>query len=61
MMEAYFGLRRLPFDRDIKSADLIASFDSREAEARLNHVKQYRGIMCLTVSTTSGPVEAGRC
>jgi type II secretory pathway predicted ATPase ExeA len=54
MMEAYFGLKRLPFDRDIKSSDLIASFDSREAEARLNHVKQYRGIMCLTGEPGSG-------
>lgn len=54
MMEAYFGLKRLPFGKEIKSQDLISSFDMREAEARLNHVKQYRGIMCLTGEPGSG-------
>lgn len=54
MMEAYFGLKRLPFGKEIKSQDLIPSFDVREAEARLNHVKTYRGIMCLTGEPGSG-------
>jgi type II secretory pathway predicted ATPase ExeA len=54
MMEAYFGLKFLPFGKEIKSQDLIKSFDVREAEARLNHIKQYRGIMCLTGEPGSG-------
>lgn len=54
MMETYFGLKRLPFGREIKTADLVASFDVREAAARLSHIKQYRGIMCLTGEPGSG-------
>ena len=42
MMEAYFGMRRLPFGREIKSQDLIESFDVREAEARLTHIVNRR-------------------
>jgi type II secretory pathway predicted ATPase ExeA len=53
-MEAYFGLKRMPFGKEIKSADLIACYDLKEAEARLNHIKQYRGIMCLTGEPGSG-------
>ncbi len=53
-METYFGIRRLPFPRDIKTSDLVASFDVNEAYARLNHIKQYRGIMCLTGEPGSG-------
>lgn len=53
-MEAYFGLKRMPFGKDIKSADLVACYDLKEAEARLNHIKQYRGIMCLTGEPGSG-------
>ena len=54
MIEAYFGLKRMPFGKEIKSADLITCFDLKEAEARLNHIKQYRGIMCLTGEPGSG-------
>jgi general secretion pathway protein A len=54
MMEAYFGLKRLPFGKEIKSSDLIGSFDLKEASARLNHIKQYRGILCLTGEPGSG-------
>lgn len=54
MMQAYFGLKRMPFGKEIKSADLITCFDLKEAEARLNHIKQYRGIMCLTGEPGSG-------
>ncbi len=54
MMEAYFGVKRLPFSKEIKSTDLITNFDAREAAARLDHIKQYRGIMCLTGEPGSG-------
>jgi general secretion pathway protein A len=54
MMEAYFGLKRMPFTKEIKSADLIPSFDLKEAQARLDHVKSYRGILCLTGEPGSG-------
>jgi type II secretory pathway predicted ATPase ExeA len=54
MMEAYFGLKRMPFGKEIKSSDLIGSYDLKEALARLNHIKQYRGIYCLTGEPGSG-------
>ena len=54
MMEAHFGLKRIPFGRDLKPLDLAQTFDLREAEARLNYIKQYRGIMALTGEPGSG-------
>ena len=54
MIQAYFGLKHIPFGKDLKSADLIQTFDLREATARLNHIKQHRGIMALTGEPGSG-------
>ncbi len=54
MMPAHFGLRHIPFGKDLKPADLAQTFDMREASARLNHIKQYRGIMALTGEPGSG-------
>lgn len=60
MMEAYFGLKRPPFSKEIKSSELLTFFDSKEAFARLNHVKQYRGIMTLTGEPGSGKTSVVR-
>lgn len=54
MMEAYFGFKRMPFAKDLKPSDLAPTFDLREAGARLNHIKHYRGIMALTGEPGSG-------
>lgn len=54
MLEAYFGLKHLPFRQEIKTTELISTFDNKEAEARLNYLKQHRGIMRLTGEPGSG-------
>jgi type II secretory pathway predicted ATPase ExeA len=54
MFEAYFGLKYLPFRQEIKTAELIQTFDHKEAEARLNYLKTHRGIMRLTGEPGSG-------
>jgi type II secretory pathway predicted ATPase ExeA len=53
-MQSYFGLNKIPFGKDIKPFDLIQTYDLREAMARLNHIKQHRGIMALTGEPGSG-------
>jgi len=45
---AYFGLKSIPFSKEIKSENFYKSYDQKEALARLNYIKQYRGIFLLT-------------
>ena len=54
MMEAYFGLKSLPFSQEIRTSNLVGTFDIKEAEARLGYLKQHRGIMRLTGEPGSG-------
>jgi general secretion pathway protein A len=54
MIEPYFGLKKLPFQREIKVEHLFESEDIKEAAARLSYLRQYRGIMCLTGEPGSG-------
>lgn len=54
MIEAHFGLKSLPFTQEIKTSELIPTFDIKEAEARLTYLKQHRGIMRLTGEPGSG-------
>ena len=54
MLEAYFGLRKLPFTQEIKTSELVPNFDVKEAEARLGYLKTHRGIMRLTGEPGSG-------
>jgi type II secretory pathway predicted ATPase ExeA len=54
MMSAYFGLKKLPFVKDIKCDQMFETFDTREANARLNYVRQNRGIILLTGEPGSG-------
>jgi general secretion pathway protein A len=53
-MLAEFGLKKIPFDKSIKVQDLFASYDVKEIEARLEYIKQYRGILLLTGEPGSG-------
>lgn len=53
-MIAEFGLRRIPFDKSIKVQELYQSYDVGEIEARLQYIKQYRGILLLTGEPGSG-------
>lgn len=54
MIQAYFGLKRMPFPKEMKTDQMFESFDLREAFARLQILKQNRGIFCLTGEPGSG-------
>lgn len=47
-MLVWFGLKRFPFDKQIKTSQLFDSAHLAEAIARLNYMKQRGGIMLLT-------------
>lgn len=47
-MIAEFGLTKMPFDKSIRVQDLYRSYDINEVDARLEYLKQYRGIFLLT-------------
>ncbi len=53
-MIAEFGLKKMPFDKSIKVQDLYDSYDVGEITARLEYVKQFRGILLLTGEPGSG-------
>lgn len=54
MIEAYFGFKKPPFPKEIKTEQLIDTYDSRESWARLSYIRQHRGILCLTGEPGSG-------
>jgi type II secretory pathway predicted ATPase ExeA len=47
-MLVWFGLKRHPFDKEIKTSDLFGSDALAECAARLDYIKQRRGTMLLT-------------
>jgi general secretion pathway protein A len=47
-LATWFGLKRQPFEKDIKPKDLFAADALRECTARLDHIKRTGGIMLLT-------------
>lgn len=60
MIQAYFGLKKLPFVKELKTIQMYETFDLREAGARLQLIKQNRGIFCLTGEPGSGKTSALR-
>jgi len=54
MIEAYFGFKRPPFPKEIKTEQLLDTYDYRESWARLSYIRQHRGIFCLTGEPGSG-------
>ncbi|MGK5088293.1 AAA family ATPase [Bdellovibrionota bacterium FG-2] len=54
MIQAYFGFKKLPFPKELKTTAMYESFDLKEAFARLQFLKQNRGIFCLTGEPGSG-------
>ena len=44
----WFGLKRYPFDKEIRAADLVDSEPLRECTARLEYLRRRGGIMLLT-------------
>lgn len=60
MIQAYFGLKKLPFVKELKTIQMYETFDLRETGARLQLIKQNRGIFCLTGEPGSGKTSALR-
>jgi type II secretory pathway predicted ATPase ExeA len=54
MMEVYFGLKKPPFGKELRTQEMIDTYDMREASARLSHIRQHRGLFCLTGEPGSG-------
>lgn len=54
MIEAYFGFKKPPFTKELKPESLMDTYDTREATARLNHIRQHRGLFLLTGEPGSG-------
>jgi type II secretory pathway predicted ATPase ExeA len=54
MIQAYYGFKRPPFAKELKTSQMFESFDLKEASARLQLLKQYRGIFCLTGEPGAG-------
>jgi general secretion pathway protein A len=54
MIQAYYGLKRQPFPKEIKTDAMFESFDLKETHARLSILKQNRGIFCLTGEPGAG-------
>ena len=54
MIQAYFGFKRSPFPKELKTTTMFESFDLKEAFTRLQFLKQNRGIFCLTGEPGSG-------
>lgn len=54
MIQAYFGLKRPPFPKELRTDQMYETFDHREALARLQILKQNRGLFCLTGEPGAG-------
>jgi type II secretory pathway predicted ATPase ExeA len=54
MYLTHFGLIHYPFERALQSDELFASSAAREAQARLNHLVELRGIGLITGEVGSG-------
>jgi type II secretory pathway predicted ATPase ExeA len=48
MYLAHFGFTHYPFERALQPDELFASRAAREAQARLNHLVELRGIGLIT-------------
>lgn len=53
-MLAHYNLKKMPFDKRIKTEKMFHFFDHKEALARLSFIKQYRGIVSVTGEAGSG-------
>lgn len=60
MIQAFFGLKKQPFLKELKTEQMFQSFDLKEAGVRLQILKQNRGIFCLTGEPGAGKTTALR-
>jgi general secretion pathway protein A len=54
MLEAFYNLKRLPFQKDINPKELFLCGASEELSGRLEHMKRKRGIMLITGAPGTG-------
>ena len=57
---SWFGLKRMPFAKDIKTTDMLVTDTVEECVARLNYMKRTGGIMLLTGDPGVGKTVAMR-
>jgi general secretion pathway protein A len=60
MYLAHFGFTHYPFERALQPDELFASSTAREAQARLNHLIELRGIGLITGEVGSGKTSVCR-
>lgn len=54
MIDAYFGFKKTPFSKELRTDQMIETYDIREASSRLAYTKQHRGLLMLTGEPGSG-------
>lgn len=54
MIEVFYNLKRLPFQKDINTKDMFVCPSTEELSKRLEHMKQKRGIMLVTGTPGTG-------
>jgi type II secretory pathway predicted ATPase ExeA len=54
MIEAYFGFKKSPFQKELRVDQMLETYDIREAGSRLAYTKQHRGLILLTGEPGSG-------
>jgi len=54
MIETFYNLKRLPFQKDINTKDMFVCPSTEELSKRLEHMKQKRGIMLVTGTPGTG-------
>lgn len=54
MIEVFYKLKRMPFQKDINPKDMFVCGASEELSRRLEHMKQKRGLMLITGAPGTG-------
>ena len=57
---AFFALKRFPFDKNIKTEDVLNTKPVKECTARLDYIKRRGGILLLTGDPGTGKTLALR-
>lgn len=60
MIKQYFGLKNIPFSKEIDTKDIFISNSMKELFSRLDYIKQTRGIMLVTGEPGAGKTLALR-